>query len=169
MRSPVLALALSGAVLALTTGCVSAGDVATESQQIRIAPPIAAAADVCPPLTGAELSKILGTAFPDEPNVVAADEDSSECRFVATDREAFVITKTFRRDPSTQFKQALSQVERNLGPTTEIDVKGAKAAYAVPTAGRYGLLTSDAYIEVDFVVPGLSLLEVAKVLGATLR
>lgn len=168
MRPLLPSLALSGVVLTLATGCVSASDVASESQQVRIAPPIAEAAEVCPPLTGAELTSILGTPFPPEPTVTAADAQSAECRFVATNREAFVITRTYTREPATRFKQSLRQAERTLGALSDIDVKGAKAAYAVPSVGRYGLLTSDAYIEVDFVVPGLSLLEVAKVLRATL-
>ena len=167
LRRALAALPLAGFVLVGSAGCVSSTDVAAQSDQVRIAPPIADAARVCPPLTGAELSEILATPFPAQPTVVASDAEVSECRFVSTNREAFVITKTYRRDPATQFKQSLADVQRNLGATTEINVKGTKAAYAVPAVGRYGLLTDDAYTEVNLVVPGLSLVEVAEVLRAT--
>ena len=169
LRRALAALPLAGFVLVGSAGCVSSTDVAAQSDQVRIAPPIADAARVCPPLTGAELSEILATPFPAQPTVVASDAEVSECRFVSTNREAFVITQPDRRDPATQFKQSLADVQRNLGATTEINLKGTKAAYAVPAVGRYGLLTDDAYTEVNLVVPGLSLVEVAEVLRATTR
>ena len=165
----MLVAALTAGTAVLLGGCVSARYIQTQSAEGSVAQPSVDAAAVCPPLTGDDLTQIMGSAF--QPNAVVAQHtaDQTECQWVATNGEGFVITKSYRTEPRTQFAQAFDSAQRNLGVTQEIKVKGAPGAFAVPNIGRFGLLTDDAYIEVNTVFPKATADQIMQILRTTAR
>lgn len=167
MTTVVPAVAVGAALL--LSGCVSARDVQSQSAGGTVSTPAVDPATVCPPLTGESLSRIMASPFQPNAAVASHQVDQTECRWAATDGQGFVITKTYRKEPATQFRQSFDSAQRNLGITQEIEVKGAEAAFAVPNVGRFGLLTADAYIEVNTVFPQASAEQVLKILAATAR
>lgn len=165
-RRRLTALVPAAAVLLVfLSGCVSSRDVRSQSASGSIASPSADPAEVCPALTGGELSRITGTAF--QPNAVvdpASGDDYTQCRWAATNGEAILVTKTFREDAESTYKQSFSSAQRNLGLAQAIKVPGALAAFAVPNIGRFGILTKRGYVEVNTIFPSATADVISKIL-----
>ncbi len=151
------------------SACVSSQDLAARSAGGAIATPSVDATEACPPLTGAELTRITGVPFQPRPVVVSADGESAECRWAATNGEAFIVTRSHARNGSDHFRQAMASAQRNLGATAPIKVKGADAAFAVPNVARFGLVDDGSYVEVNTVVPEATADMIGQILAATTR
>lgn len=170
--SPRLTALSAVAVAALSvglSGCVSSQDVAAQSAGGTVATPSVDSATVCPPLTGAELTRITGVPFQPRPVVVSSDADSAECRWAATNGEAFIVTRSQSRHAEDHFRQAMASAQQNLGATARIAVKGADAAFAVPNVARFGLVDDGTYVEVNTVVPEATAEVLTRILTATTR
>lgn len=107
----------------------------------------------CPLLTSEALTDITGIAFQDQPSVPESDANSVQCQWTATDAEALVITRTITADPEFTFRQSRLNTERNLGPAVPTTVKGAQAAFAVPSQNRVAMVVDDEFVEVTVLVP----------------
>lgn len=168
-RSAALGVITAAALATALTGCVSSQDVAAQSAGGAVASPSVDSAALCPPLTGAELTRITGVPFQPRPVVVSADEDSAECRWAATNGEAFIVTRSQSRHAEDHFRQAMTSAQQNLGATARIAVKGADAAFAVPNVARFGLVDDETYVEVNTVVPEATAAVLTQILTATTR
>ena len=169
-RSPRTAAAGTVAAMALVAslaGCVSSQDVEARSAGGSVATPSVDSAAVCPPLTGAELTRITGVPFQPRPVVVSSAEDSAECRWAATNGEAFIVTRSHSKNAEDYFRQAMASAQRNLGATARIAVKGADAAFAVPNVARFGLVDDSTYVEVNTVVPEATAEVLSRILTET--
>lgn len=169
-RSPRAAASGAAAAAALVlslTGCVSSQDVEARSAGGTVASPSVDSATVCPPLTGAELTRITGVPFQPRPVVVSSGEDSAECRWAATNGEAFIVTRSHSKHAEDHFRQAMTSAQQNLGATARIAVKGADAAFAVPNVARFGLVDDETYVEVNTVVPEATGEVLTRILAAT--